>query len=177
MRFKGKLPPIAVAIAVAFGGGFGAGEGLKWLAPADAAGSGGETGAERRADGSAAAATEAVKPGAITGPVGPAYVELGQLVVPVLRNGRTTSFVLAQVTLEAAGKGEADRLKRILPHARNAILQGLYGLAGNGFFDGSSVDPAAAARVLKQGADEQLGANLVRAVLFDMLLKQNNNRV
>lgn len=56
------------------------------------------------------------------------------------------------------------------------MLQGLFGLAGSGFFDGPPVDPAVAARALKQATNEQLGAELVKAVLIDRLLRQGNTR-
>lgn len=142
---------LALATALAFAGGYGAG-----LLPA--AGTGTQD-ADSLPD------------------ARPAYVDMGQFAVPVLRNGRTTSFVLAEVTLEASGPDAADMLKRRLPHARDALLRGLYDLAGEGFFDGSTVDPAAAAAMLARTAEEQLGPGLVRAVLFDRLMKQNNNRL
>jgi flagellar FliL protein len=124
--------------------------------------------------GDAAAAPAASAPGAEA--AGPFYVEVGQLMVPVLVDGRTTAFILTQVTLEAAGAEQASLIRRRLPHARNALLQGLFGLAGAGAFDGPAVDPAAAARALKQAANEQLGAELVKTVLIDRLLRQENTR-
>ncbi len=108
---------------------------------------------------------------------GPFYVEAGQLVVPVWLDGRTQAFILTQITLEAAGTEEANLLRRRLPQARSALLQSLYGLAGSGFFDGPTVVPAEAARALQDGANAQLGQPLVKAVLIDRLLRQDNTRL
>jgi flagellar FliL protein len=142
---------LALACAVAFGAGYGGG-----LAT---------TGAE-----------PAGTPAAAPAGTGPHYVEIGQLVVPVMDAGRTTSFVLAQITVEAAGETAAQQLRRELPHARNALLQGLYGLAADGFFEGTSVDPAEASRRLAEAAGRRFGPDVVKEVLFDRLLKQDNRR-
>ncbi len=108
---------------------------------------------------------------------GPFYVDVGQLMVPVLADGRTTAFILTQITLQTGSADQANLIRRRLPHARNALLQALFGLAGSGAFDGPSVDPAAVARSLKQAAGDQLGPGLVRAVLIDRLLRQENTRL
>jgi flagellar protein FliL len=144
---------LALAAALAFAGGYGAG----LLPPA------GAEAPDQDPD---------LLPDAV-----PSYVGMGQFAVPVLRNGRTTSFVLAEVTLEASGPVAAETLRRRLPHARDALLRGLYSLAGEGFFDTPAVDPAAAAAALARAAEAQFGPGLVRAVLFDRLMKQNNNRL
>ncbi|MFL7903999.1 hypothetical protein ACJ41P_22895 [Azospirillum argentinense] len=108
---------------------------------------------------------------------GPFYVEVGQLMVPVLVEGRTNAFILTQITLQTGSVEQSNLLRRHLPHARNALLQALFGMAGAGAFDGPSVDPAAVARSLKQAAAEQLGPDLVRGVLIDRLMRQENTRL
>lgn len=154
---------LAGAAALAYGAGFGAG----WFlgregepAPAAAAGT---------ADPDAPPAAGSVRP------IG-YYVEAGQFVVPVLIAGKTLAFVLAQVTVEVGGPSEADRLRRQLPHVRNALLQGLYGLAGSGAFEGEAPDLPAVARTLRDRMNEDLGGGVARAVLFDRLLRQPNSR-
>ncbi len=119
---------------------------------------------------------EAVAEMTADGP-GPFYVEVGQLMVPVLVEGRTNAFILTQITLQAGSADQANVLRRHLPHARNALLQALFGMAGAGAFDGPAVDPAAVARSLKQATAEQLGPELVRAVLIDRLMRQENTRL
>ena len=108
---------------------------------------------------------------------GPFYVDVGQLMVPVMVDGRTNAFILTQVTVQTGSADQANRIRRLLPHTRNALLQALFGLAGAGTFDGPSVDPAAVARSLKQAATDQLGPALVKAVLIDRLLRQENTRL
>ncbi|MDQ2104133.1 hypothetical protein [Azospirillum isscasi] len=108
---------------------------------------------------------------------GPFYVEVGQLMVPVLVEGRTNAFILTQITLQTGSVEQSNLLRRHLPHARNALLQALFGMAGAGAFDGPSVDPAAVAKALKQAAAEQLGPELVRGVLIDRLMRQENTRL
>ncbi|HYD69571.1 hypothetical protein [Azospirillum sp.] len=155
-----KAGVVAICAALAAGAGYGLGRFQLYSEAAAAA----------PAPGSA----QGTAPGAEA--AGPFYVDIGQLMVPVLADGRTTAFILAQITLEAASADQANLIRRRLPHARNALLQGLFGLAGSGAFDGPSVDPAAAARTLKQAANEQLGSELVKAVLLDRLLRQENTR-
>lgn len=145
-----RILKLGLACAVAFGAGYGGGLAATRPEPAE---------------------TPALQTG-----IGPHYVEVGQLVVPVLADGRTKSFVLAQITIEADSETAAQRLRRELPHARNALLQGLYGLAASGFFEGASIDPAEASRRLAEAADRQFGPDVVKAVLFDRLLKQGNRR-
>ncbi|AWK88257.1 hypothetical protein [Azospirillum thermophilum] len=108
---------------------------------------------------------------------GPFLVDIGQLMVPVLVDGRTNAFILTQITLEAGSVDQANLIRRHMIHARSALLQGLFGLAGTGFFDGPTVDPAAASRALRQSANEQLGSNIVKGVLIDRLMRQENTRL
>lgn len=149
---------VVLAAAMAFGVGFGAG----WLDAGHEPG--GPSGTAVRAD------------PIIGTPTPDYYVEAGQFVVPVLSGGRTLAFVLAQVTVEAADGATADRLRRQLPHARNALLQALYGMAGSGAFDGDTTDVAAVGRALRDRLNEDLGAGTARTVLFDRLLRQPNSR-
>jgi len=155
-----KAGVVAVCAALAAGAGYGLGR------------------FQLYSEAAAAAPPPAGAPGAAASgeAAGPFYVEIGQLMVPVLADGRTAAFILAQITLEAASAEQANLIRRRLPHARNALLQGLFGLAGAGAFDGPAVDPAAAARTLKQAANEQLGGDLVKSVLLDRLLRQENTR-
>lgn len=120
------------------------------------------------------AAADKEKP--LEGP-GPFLVDIGQLMVPVLVDGRTNAFILTQITLEAGSVEQANQIRRHMIHARSALLQGLFGLAGTGFFDGPTVDPAAASRALRQSANEQLGSNIVKGVLIDRLMRQENTRL
>ncbi|MBY6266315.1 hypothetical protein EI613_31065 [Azospirillum sp. 412522] len=112
---------------------------------------------------------------------GPYYVEAGQLVVPMLEQGRTIAFILTQVTLEASSADEALLVRRRLPHARSAMLEALFDLAGHGRFNGPAVDPQGVATALLAGANGSLtgreSAQPVRAVLIDRLLRQDNTRL
>lgn len=111
------------------------------------------------------------------GQSGPYYVEAGQLVVPVLAKGRTLAFILAQVTLEARSNDEAILLRRRLPHARSAMLESLFGLAGSGSFDGPAVDTPAISAALLRSANESYANAPVKSVLLDRLLRQDNTRL
>lgn len=107
---------------------------------------------------------------------GPYYVELGQLVVPMLNKGRTIAFILTQITLEAGSNDQASLVRRRLPHARSAMLETLFGLAGTGSFDGPAVDPQAVSTALLRSANTQFSSEPVKAVLIDRLLRQDNSR-
>lgn len=112
---------------------------------------------------------------------GPYYVEAGQLIVPMLERGRTIAFILTQVTLEASSADDALLVRRRLPHARSAMLEALFDLAGQGRFNGPSVDPQGVATALLAGANgtltSQESTQPVRAVLIDRLLRQDNTRL
>lgn len=149
----------AVAAALAFAGGYGFG---RFEDPRDAAAGG-------QPDAGAAVAG------------GPYYVEAGQLVVPMLERGRTVAFILTQVTLEASSADDALLVRRRLPHARSAMLEALFDLAGHGRFNGPSVDPQGVGTALLAGANGTFtgheSAQPVRAVLIDRLLRQENTRL
>jgi len=119
-------------------------------------------------------------PAAVAGEVigsGPYYVEVGQLVVPMLSKGRTVAFILTQITLEAGSNDQASLVRRRLPHARSAMLETLFGLAGAGRFDGPAVDPMAVSAALLRSANGQYSSQPVKAVLIDRLLRQDNSRL
>ncbi|MCG5240936.1 hypothetical protein [Azospirillum doebereinerae] len=148
----------AVATGLAFAGGYGAGRYETMprpTVPVDAA------------------------PAALAGETigsGPYYVEVGQLVVPMLAKGRTVAFILTQITLEAGSNDEANMVRRRLPHARSAMLETLFGLAGSGSFDGPAVDPLAVSAALLRSANGQYSSRPIRTVLIDRLLRQDNSR-
>lgn len=158
----------AVAAALAFAGGYGFGR-FDALPPAPAPGA----------------------PAAAPVAGNPHYVEAGQLVVPMLDQGRTVAFILTQVTLEAANADDALAVRRRLPHARSAMLEALFDLAGHGRFNGPSVDPQGVAAALLasangsfaglegggQGGGQGGGVRPVRSVLIDRLLRQDNTRL
>ncbi|BAI76431.1 hypothetical protein AZL_e00860 (plasmid) [Azospirillum sp. B510] len=152
------VPLFVLAAALAFAGGYGLG---RFEAPQEA---------------SAAASSDST--GAASG--GPYYVEAGQLVVPMLERGRTIAFILTQITLEASNADDALLVRRRLPHARSAMLEALFDLAGHGRFSGPAVDPQGVATALLTGANGSFtgrdGARPVRAVLIDRLLRQDNTR-
>lgn len=106
----------------------------------------------------------------------PATVEIGQIVVPVVAEGRTTAFILAQITLDVAPADQLERVKKSVPKARDAALRALFALAGAGAFDTRTIDPARVAQELKRGINESLDGAPVKAVLIDRLLRQDNSR-
>ena len=99
----------------------------------------------------------------------------------MLERGRTIAFILTQVTLEASSADDALLVRRRLPHARSAMLEALFDLAGQGRFNGPSVDPQGVATALLAGANgtltSQESTQPVRAVLIDRLLRQDNTRL
>ncbi|PWC37816.1 hypothetical protein [Azospirillum sp. TSO35-2] len=148
----------AVAAGLAFAGGYGFGRYDTLPRPASA-----ENGAHE-------AAGEGIGGG-------PYYVEAGQLVVPLLNQGRTIAFILTQVTLEAGSVDQAQMVRRRLPHTRSAMLESLFELAGTGRFNGPAVDPQAVAAALLSSANGPFAGQPVRAVLIDRLLRQDNTRL
>ncbi|WP_042689966.1 hypothetical protein [Azospirillum sp. B506] len=145
----------AVAAALAFAGGYGFGR------------------IESAPDAPPAAPAETVAGG-------PYYVEAGQLVVPMLERGRTIAFILTHITLEASSADDALLVRRRLPHARSAMLEALFDLAGHGRFNGPAVDPQGVATALLAGANGSFGREApqpLRAVLIDRLLRQDNTRL
>jgi len=141
-----------LALTLAGGGGYGAG---RWLGSPPSTAASPDTAAEDPA---------------------PLYVDAGQLVVPVLGDDGTRAFILSKITLEAGDPAAAERLRRELPRARDALLQGLFQMAGDGVFDRKAVDPGAVAESLRKSLEERMGGVTLRAVLMDRLLRQENNR-
>ncbi len=149
----------AVAAGLAFAGGYGVGRYETMPRPAPAPDN-----------------APVVVAGEVIG-TGPYYVEVGQLVVPMLNRGRTVAFILTQITLEAGSNDQASLVRRRLPHARSAMLETLFGLAGSGSFDGPAVDPLALSAALLRGVNTQYSSQPVKAVLIDRLLRQDNSRL
>ena len=167
---------LAVAAALAFAGGYGFG---RIGAPQEAA--------------------PAVPAETVAG--GPYYVEAGQLVVPMLDRGRTIAFILTQITLEASSADDALLVRRRLPHARSAMLEALFDLAGHGRGNARGAplshpagpagppagvfSPRGAPPGRRPGANGSFGISLggreapqpLRAVLIDRLLRQDNTRL
>jgi len=141
-----------LALSLAGGGGYGVG---RWLGNPPSAPTSGDATAEDPA---------------------PLYVDAGQLVVPVLGDDGTRAFILSKITLEAGDPAAAERLRRELPRARDALLQGLFQMAGDGVFDRKVVDPGAVAESLRVSLEGRLSGVTLRAVLMDRLLRQENNR-
>jgi hypothetical protein len=104
------------------------------------------------------------------------YVEFGQFVVPVLRAGQTTAFILADITLDPGSVEKAVRIRSSLPRYRDVILRTLYAEAGKGVFEGPDFNP--------DRLGDHVGKALVAAapeigdgkVMFQRLLLQNNTR-
>ena len=154
----------AAAALLAFVGGYGMGH---WTTAAEEAPTDG-TADDPQAAGTAsgaAARSESL------------YVPVGQIIVPLLKGGRTEAFIMTQVTMEAVGQEAAHGMRRRLPQLRNAVLQSLFGLAGDGFFDGPSIEPAEAGRAIRKAVNDQFGEELVRQVLIDRLMRQDNRRL
>jgi len=124
-------------------------------------------------------------PKELTGPATPAelaekpkpeFVDVGQMVVPVLKAGKTQAFILSKLTLEAADSEAAAILKDRIPNARSVLLQTLYGLASSGAFENNDTDPKAVAETLKISLNDGMKSPLVKTVLIDRLLRQDNTR-
>src|SRR3546814_14454908 len=114
MRVK-RVAVLVVAGAVAFGVGFGGSEISKAMQPDDGKAAVG------------ASAVQTAKPGGedpvVDAQAKPSYVDAGRIVVPVIRNGRTTNYVVAALRLEAESDAVAPRHTARLPTGRNRLLQ------------------------------------------------------
>src|SRR3546814_3243197 len=160
MRVK-RVSVVVVAGAVAFGCGFGGSEFSKAMQPDDGKAAFG------------ASAVQTAKPGGedpvVDVQAKPSYVDAGRSVVPVIRNGLTTNYVVAAIRLEAEGDAVAQRITDRLPTVRNALLQSLYGMASGGRFDTDNVRVAEISKQLAQDISGVSGGG-VRAVLFEELV-------
>src|SRR3546814_16742343 len=159
MRVK-RVSVVVVAGAVAFGCGFGGSEFSKAMQPDDGKAAFG------------ASAVQTAKPGGedpvVDVQAKPSYVDAGRIVVPVIRNGRTTNYVVAAIRLEAEGDAVAPRITDRLPTVRNALLHSLYGMASGDRF---APDTVRDAEISPQIAPETPGvhARAVRPALIPAL--------
>ncbi|WP_119461175.1 flagellar basal body-associated FliL family protein [Rhodospirillaceae bacterium SYSU D60014] len=104
------------------------------------------------------------------------YFELGQFVVPVVLNGRTQAFVLAEITVSLETEEQKKEAAKHLPHYRDAALQSLYAYAGTGAFTNGSFDPGDLAERMVGDLNTTLGTAVVDQVLFNRLMLQDNLR-
>lgn len=155
-----RVAVLIVAGSVAFAIGFGGSEMSKAMQLAETQAEGG---VQEHVE-----ATQAV-PEAVDPDVAPSYVDAGRIVVPVMRNGRTTNYVVASIRLETDGDAASQRIAQRLPTVRNALLQSLYGMASGGRFETDAVRLAEISTQLAQDIGGISGGG-VRAVLFDQLV-------
>lgn len=104
-------------------------------------------------------------------------IDLGQLVVPILKDGVATDFIIVTSALKVRlpAEGGADPIIYV-PQARDLILTDFFERAGTGAFDGDMID----LRIIKRGLLTALRDSfhnkpiLVEEILFTQFLKQKN---
>ncbi len=104
------------------------------------------------------------------------HVETGQFVVPLLEEGRTEAFLLAEVALEMTDAGTAARHRADTSILRDIMLRHFFEAAEEGRVLPSKADPATLRDSLKHALNRELGTAAVAQVLFDRLLLQENVR-
>lgn len=104
------------------------------------------------------------------------YFGIGQFVVPVVYDGKTQAFVLAEITLALKTEEQKKEAAKHLPHYRDAALQSLYAYAGTGAFTNGSFDPSVLAQRMAGDLNNTLGTDTVGQVLFNRLMLQDNLR-
>ena len=102
------------------------------------------------------------------------YVRIGQFVVPIISEGSTRAFVLAEIALDTGSTEKSPEIENSLPQYRDAVLQALYAEAGAGAFDGSNFNLAALSANVFTAIRRAVPGTPVRKVLFDRLLLQAN---
>lgn len=100
-------------------------------------------------------------------------VQAGQFVVPLLEDGRTEAFLLAEVTLEIASE-EAARRTADTAFLRDLILREFFEAAATGAVSSGKADPARLEAALLRALNAELGPQTVSRVFFDRLLLQDN---
>lgn len=104
------------------------------------------------------------------------HVEAGQFVVPLLEEGRTEAFLLAEITLELADKETAARHRADTSILRDIMLRHFFEAAEEGRVLPNKADPSTLKDSLKRALNRELGTAAVTQVLFDRLLLQENVR-
>ena len=163
---KSILLIAGLSIAGALGGAVAG----QMLRPPPAPAAGGHAAAPETHAEPAAAAAGATP----AGPAEPAgeFVKLNrQLIVPLDRDGYVRGHVIAEIHLEMA-PGTSQKVFDIEPKLRDAFLTRLYGLAGEGAFDGDLARSGALGRMrdgLTQDAQTLLGADVRRVLVADLM--------
>jgi flagellar basal body-associated protein FliL len=104
------------------------------------------------------------------------YLELGQFVIPVVYDGKTQAFVLAEITLSMTSLDEKMVAARHIPDYRDATIRSLFSYAETGAFMSGQFDPKALAERMANDLNTAFGAEVVDKVLFTRLMLQNNYR-
>ncbi len=68
------------------------------------------------------------------------YLQVDQVVIPLMKNGRTTAYILAEVSLETSSEPEYNALRNAMPRIQATVRRALTREAARGAFDGDSAD-------------------------------------
>lgn len=68
------------------------------------------------------------------------YLQVDQIVIPFFKNGRTTAYIMAEVSLETSTEPEYNALRNAMPRIQSTIRRALTLEAARGAFDGDTAD-------------------------------------
>lgn len=105
------------------------------------------------------------------------YLEVPQIVVSIIRNGRARAYILTEVSLETSTQNEFDALRAGMPRIVSRIRMTLSHEAERGTFSGDGFDEDALARTVRRDINAmfpEAPRPPVESVFFRRLLLQDN---
>lgn len=103
-------------------------------------------------------------------PVGPQFVDIGPITVPILREGRIYQYVRVTVKLETKDAADAKQITDRMPSLNDAYLSSLYGAFYNSRdMDGSLINLERLKARLANANERVLPPNLVQNILIQQV--------
>ncbi|ACI97670.1 hypothetical protein [Rhodospirillum centenum] len=97
--------------------------------------------------------------------------DLGQIIVPIWREGRIAGYVAAAISLRLA-PGSAP--SELMPILHDRMLATLIDAGAEGRLDPGTADPAALSAALLEAARDAIGPDRVRSLDLSKLVRQEN---
>lgn len=102
-----------------------------------------------------------------------AIIKTGQIIVPVIKQDKTTAYVMAEFALEAKDEASAQVIENRMPYVRDALIETMISLVASGHVGGTSLDRSVVSTQVVRAANRSLGDKHVKRALFDSYFRQS----
>ena len=96
----------------------------------------------------------------------PVYLDVKNLVIPIIRNREIQKYVLFRITLEMHDENTKDEVRSVFPRLKDAFIKDLFDYYAYRSPGAGGINVNAVRRRLKRASDRTVGKNKVKNVLI-----------